>query len=300
MRIRGGASTTIGYEIPSGATVLASYVRPVPGASDGAAELVKYLSGRMPNYMVPQAITLLDALPVTPAGKLDRAALPEPVLRTTAPYRAPRSLAESALCSAFAAALGVESVGIDDSFFELGGNSLLATRVVAAVRDQCGLEVPIQAIFLDPTPAASPSAMGSGGDTETMVDAAFDTMLPIRPAGAEPPLFCVHSVSGVSWPYAGLLAHLGADRPVVRLAAAAPDRQRRWPRIDRAVGRALHRADEEGSARAVPTSLLGWSLGGLIAYEMAAQLTASGDQVAVLALLDSRHPGRRTGEGLRT
>ncbi|MFC9893512.1 non-ribosomal peptide synthase/polyketide synthase [Nocardia sp. NPDC127579] len=282
------AAITIGHEMPSGATILASYVRCVPGAAPSAADLRAHVAARVPVYMVPQAITMLDVLPLTPAGKLDRAALPEPVLLAAAAYRAPGTALEALVCRAFGTVLGLESVGADDNFFELGGNSLLATRLVAALRDEHAVEVPMQALFLDPTPAGIAFRAGApGAGAADTIAAALDPLLPIRNSGSLPPLFCVHSVSGVAWSYTGLLPHLGPDRPVYGLQL--PHLTEDGHELDSIEQLAQRYIREMRSVQPVgPYHLLGWSLGGLIAYEIATSLVAAGERVELLALLDSR------------
>ncbi|WP_280363071.1 non-ribosomal peptide synthase/polyketide synthase [Nocardia wallacei] len=281
-------AVTIGHETGSGATILASYVAMEPGAAGTAAELSRYLAARVPAYMVPQAVTIVDALPVTPAGKIDRSALPAPVLTASASYRAPATRTESALCAAFETALGVDTVGAEDNFFELGGNSLLATQVVALVRERHGLDVPMQTIFLDPTPAGIAARLDTDVDpTESVVDAAFATVLPLRAEGSAPPLFCVHSVTGVAWTYAGLLAHLDPEQPVYGLQL--PHLTGDGEGLDTVEALAaryvaeIRRIQPDG-----PYQLLGWSLGGLVAYEIAGLLRRAGAQVALLAMMDSR------------
>ncbi|WP_405497091.1 non-ribosomal peptide synthase/polyketide synthase [Nocardia sp. NBC_00511] len=278
-------ATTMGYEMDSGATILASYVSSRPGDRPEAAELRTHLAALVPGYMVPQSITVLDALPVTAAGKLDRAALPAPEPLAAARYRAPETPAETLVCAAFAEVLEVASVGADDSFFELGGNSLLATKLVGILRDRHRVEVPMQAVLLDPTPAGIATRLSGGGsDAEA---AAFAVVLPIRARGSLPPLFCVHSASGVAWSYTGLLPQLEPERPVYglqmpQLSEDAPDLNT-VQRLARRYIRELKAIQPQG-----PYHLLGWSLGGLIAYEIAAQLVRAGEQVDLLALLDSR------------
>ena len=240
--------------------------------------------------MVPQSIMLLDELPLTAVGKLDRQALPEPVFGDRAGYRAPATPTESALCAAFADALGIDTVSADDGFFELGGNSLLATKVVGHAR-AAGVELPVQLMFGESTPAAIARRLSdSAGDA---LATALEPLLPIRPvpdtgAGGvtgPAPLFCVHPAIGLSWCYSGLLAQLPADRPVYGLQAPhvrGGDDDISIEQAARNYVAHLRSVQPHG-----PYHLLGWSLGGLIAQEMAVQLQEVGEQVATLTMLDS-------------
>ncbi|MFJ4246477.1 amino acid adenylation domain-containing protein [Streptomyces iakyrus] len=135
---------------------LVAYVVPPAGASFGPPpeELRAALAGQLPDYMVPAAVVVLDALPITANGKLDRAALPVPRFGAPTPGRAPRTPLEAVLCELFAEVLGVERAGIDDSFFELGGHSLTATRLAGRVRSRLGLELEMRTLFDTPTVAA--------------------------------------------------------------------------------------------------------------------------------------------------
>ncbi|WP_039801699.1 non-ribosomal peptide synthetase, partial [Nocardia araoensis] len=152
-------AVTLGTTLPSGAAVLVSYVLPraesVPHGGRVAlhtAELTEFLAGTLPAYMIPAAITVLDELPLTPVGKLDRAALPEPVL-TTRQFRAPATPTEQVVADVFAALLlppgdrGTARVGANDDFFELGGNSLIATQAAARLGTALGVRVPVALLF---------------------------------------------------------------------------------------------------------------------------------------------------------
>ncbi|KOU40387.1 non-ribosomal peptide synthetase [Streptomyces sp. WM6378] len=130
---------------------LLAYV--VTSGGTDAAQIRRFVAERLPEFMVPSALVLLDRLPLMPNGKLDRAALPEPEF-TGAPYRAPRTPREETLAQLFAEVLGLDRVGIDDSFFELGGHSLLATRLISRARTELGTEIPIRKVFDLPTVAA--------------------------------------------------------------------------------------------------------------------------------------------------
>ncbi|MEU0505764.1 amino acid adenylation domain-containing protein, partial [Nocardia sp. NPDC005998] len=122
-------ATTIGHHNGTGTQTLVSYVVAPPDHTIDATTLTDYLSDRLPSYMVPSSIMVLDRIPLTPVGKLDRKALPRPVFTDTKPFRAPRTATEHTVARAFIDVLGIDRIGLDDSFFALGGDSLVATRV---------------------------------------------------------------------------------------------------------------------------------------------------------------------------
>ncbi|MEU7096719.1 phosphopantetheine-binding protein, partial [Kitasatospora aureofaciens] len=114
-------------------------------------ELRAFVTDRLPAYMLPAAVVVLDALPVTPNGKVDRRALPAPDHTGTPEGRAPRTAREQRLCELFAQVLGLATVSIDDGFFDLGGHSLLATKLVSRIRSALGVEMSIRTLFDHPT-----------------------------------------------------------------------------------------------------------------------------------------------------
>jgi amino acid adenylation domain-containing protein len=150
----------------SGSTAVLAYVTARSPASDPrelAASLRSTLTSRLPAYMVPAAVTVVPRLPLTPHGKLDRAALPSPRFGAGRTGRGPRSAREEKLCRLFAEILGRPDVGPEDGFFELGGHSLMATRLVSRIRAEFKVEVPIQAVFESPTVELLAGRLGAAG-----------------------------------------------------------------------------------------------------------------------------------------
>ncbi|MFD0480364.1 amino acid adenylation domain-containing protein [Nonomuraea thailandensis] len=240
----------------------------------------------LPEYMVPSAFVVVGSLPLTSNGKLDRRALPAPDHDGLAEGRAARTPREEILCGLFAEVLGVRRVGIDDGFFDLGGHSLLATRLISRIRSTLGLEVSVRELFAAPTVAGISDLLDNG---DTSATHPVDIVLPLRARGGKPPLFCVHPVTGLAWCYTGLLQHLGPDRPLYGL-------QTRGLAGDTTVHSTLGELVDDYLAqlrRIQPTGpfhLLGWSLGGGIAHAMACRLQEQGEEVALLAMMDSYPP----------
>ncbi len=258
---------------------LVAYLVPETGRTIDLAAVRADAALALPEYMVPSAFVLLDQLPLTTNGKLDRRALPAPELDLNSEGRGPRNPWEQILCGIFAEVLGVERVGIDDSFFDLGGHSLLAVRLVSRMRSVMGIERNVRDVFQAPTVAGLIGVQESGGE-------AFEVLLPLRRDGAERPLFCVHPGMGMSWSYAGLTQHLGGAQPVYGLQTRGlAEPGYRAASIEEMAAdylEEIRRVQPQG-----PYRLLGWSFGGVVAHAMATTLQSAGEEVELLALMDS-------------
>ncbi|MFJ4526692.1 amino acid adenylation domain-containing protein [Streptomyces sp. NPDC088810] len=275
---------------------LAAYVVTDTGTLDTEA-LRAHTAGLLPEYMVPSAFVVLDRLPLTTNGKVDYRALPAPdTATTTRTGRAPRTPREEILCGLFAEILGVPAVGIDDNFFELGGHSLSATRLVSRVRAILGVKLSIRSLLNTPTVAAL-SNLGQADSEEQ--DSALEHVLNLRPVGSRPPLFCVHPGGGMAWCYAGLLRYAPKEFPVYGLQA-------RGLGVDEPLSADMDELIEDylGRIRAIqpsgPYSLLGWSFGGKVAHTLAARLQQEGEQVSLLAVLDSGTGGHASSDRSRS
>ena len=212
------------YLPTTGVGSLAGYVND-PSAIERVAELRGFVADGLPEFMVPAAIMVMESLPLTVNGKLDRRALPAPEFISGVAYRAPRDRRERVLAALFGEVLGVTRVGIDDSFFDLGGHSLSATRLMARVRAELGVEVPIRALFDAPTVAGlaewmSGACRGTGGGGADGATAACGGAVVVCPAAVVVPR-----------PVAGALTGLQHGGGVAAgRASSMPTRWvRRWP-----------------------------------------------------------------------
>ncbi|MGA5817916.1 amino acid adenylation domain-containing protein [Kitasatospora sp. NPDC094028] len=202
---------------------LVAYVVAAAGAEVDAARLRASAGASLPAYMVPNLVMVLDALPLNPNGKLDRRALPAPEYDGPAGGRTPRTEREAQLCSLFAEVLGLESVGIDDSFFALGGHSLLATRLASRVRSVLGVELPVRQMFETPTVALLAERLGEAGETRQAL-AAMERPEEIPLSAAQRRLWFLNRFDGPSGTYnIGQSARLTGELDVAALEAALGD-----------------------------------------------------------------------------
>ncbi|MFE2998349.1 thioesterase domain-containing protein, partial [Nocardia sp. NPDC059246] len=235
--------------------------------------------------VTPAAGTPLPALTVHPHDEATVVVNPQPAPARRA-YRAPRTDAERTLVDAFETVLESPRIGVDDNFFDIGGNSMGAVRLVTLVREHTGIPMPLQWMFLDPTPAALAQRLVEAAD-QPGVEASMRVLLPMRPRGDAPALFCVHPAIGLAWCYGGLVQYIDGDRPIYGIQSpgvtdgGTADRTVRELAV-RYVEEILH-VQPEG-----PYHLLGYSAGGPLAHAMAVELRRRGAEVPSLVMIDSR------------
>ncbi|WP_187415117.1 non-ribosomal peptide synthetase [Nonomuraea sp. PA05] len=284
--------TVLARQDGAGDRHLAAYVA-AQGAAEGAAHgpgpaaagLREFLHERLPDHMVPATIEVLDALPLTPNGKVDRKALLEREPQAAHPSRpvvAPRDEEEARLLAVWQDTLNNHSLGVTDDFFEAGGNSLLAVRLIAQVRRATGHALPLSALF--PSGTVESMARLLRGDT----DAPEAVIVPLNPGGTRQPFFCVHAGGGTALGYRELARDLGPDQPFYALQSPGLDGGElltSLPEMAAEYVKAMRAVQPEG-----PYLIGGWCLGGIIAYEMTCVLRAQNQRTALLVLIDSDNP----------
>ena len=278
-------------------------------------KLQNFLQQKLPNYMLPSAYMLLDTLPLTANGKVDRQALPQlsterPEAQTT--FVAPKTAIEKQLADIWRDILDVKQVGIHDNFFDLGGDSLIATKLIVQMRQDFSLDLPLASLFEKPTVAslaelietarltagqtiavseAQPSPETKTIKTIASTTALSQPLLPpelitLQPHGTNSPFFCVHPTAGVVFPYYELARLIGRERPFYGLQSPGIDgRSQPLACIEDMAARyikVVRQVQPQG-----PYLLGGWSLGAKIVFEMAVQLQRQGQEVAQILLLDT-------------
>jgi thioesterase domain-containing protein len=250
-----------------------------------ASDLRDFLAYRLPPYMIPSVFVVLAALPRNAHGKYDRDALPAPESDTEeTPYTPPRTPLERELAEMWQELLGVERVGIHDDFFERGGHSLLATQFAAWVHGRFEVELPVRVFFDGPTVAQVAVTLDA---CRVHIDTRpWSPLVAIQPSGPRPPLFCVHAQGGGVIGLAPLARHLPSGQPFYGLQAAGLEDDRTpddgVPEMAARYLTAIRDVQPQG-----PYALAGYSLGGVVAFEMAHQLRARGEEVSLLALIDT-------------
>jgi thioesterase domain-containing protein len=238
-----------------------------------------FLQQKLPEYMIPARLIPLDTLPMTPNGKVDRNALPEPAASTTfAGTVAPRNEMERKLVGIWESVLDVRPIGIDNNFFDLGGHSFLVAKLLRKIDSEFGETLSMASVFEAPTISRLAEMIGdksSKGRTQQVVT--------LQSAGTREPIFWIHGGPL----FRPLSNHLGTNRPFLGVSFASGEEVagRTLPQLAEGLVRTIRAAQPHG-----PYHLGGWCISGLLAYEAASQLIDAGEKVALVAMLDALNP----------
>ncbi|MCF3639292.1 amino acid adenylation domain-containing protein [Rhizobium sp. TRM95111] len=266
---------------------LVAYLVQEPGLPATLDTIGARLRAVLPAHMVPVTFMALDALPLSPNGKLDRKALPLPATAGAASStgRPPAEGLESRIATIFSDLLGRDAVGADEDFFAIGGHSLLAMRLAARIRRELKRQVSVGQIMIMPTVAKLAEHLLAGELVGDMAKGGFEPVIRLRD-GSGPPLICIYPASGVSWQYSVLSRYLHPAMPIIGLQSPRPNGPIAVSAsLDEACDRQL--AVLRGIQPEGPYYLLGYSLGGTIAYGLAVRLRRMGETVRFLGLLDT-------------
>jgi amino acid adenylation domain-containing protein/non-ribosomal peptide synthase protein (TIGR01720 family) len=275
------------YEDGSGGRLLVAYIVGQAGANLEVAEARRFLGEKLPDYMIPSTLTLLDGFPLTPSGKIDRRALPPPDRLRGTHNRAlvgPRDPLELQLKRIWEDVLEVSSIGVKDNFFELGGHSLLAMRLKARIEEELQTTLSMTTLFRGATIEDLAGFLRRQSAAPN-----WSPLVALQPHGSKRPLFLVHAAGGSSLCFAEASRHFDSGRPLYGLQASGLEEgQSPLTRIDQMADQyiaAIRTIQPDG-----PYLLGGWSMGGVVAYEMARRLLEQGERTGRLILLDSVAP----------
>nr|AAF17281.1 NosD [Nostoc sp. GSV224] len=250
------------------------------------SELRQFMKAKLPEYMVPSTFVMLEEMPLTPSGKVDRRALPAPDLHSSNSdkYVAPRNQVELELTQIWSRILKVDKVGVKDNFFDLGGHSLLTPYLMAQIKKQFGKDIAIASLYQNPTIEQLATIVPFDSDSKS-----GSPLVILQAHGSKPPLFCLPGAAGYPFYLYDLARCLGSDQPFYSFQAIAPGE----------AGELITQV-EDVAARYIqellvvqpqgPYFLAGHSFGGKLAFEMAQQLLRKGHKVALVAILDTTAP----------
>jgi thioesterase domain-containing protein/acyl carrier protein len=272
----------LAYEDHDGLNRLVAYLVLKNDFMPNISELRDFLKSLLPEFMIPSAFVFLDALPLTANGKLNRKVLPQPdqnQYELEANFVAPRNSVEAQLAEIWCNVLKIDRVGIHDNFFELGGHSLLAVKMIIEVNKQFTIDLPLGTIYQSSNIEKLATILSSGNQQPL-----WYSLVPIQSQGSRPPLFAIHTITLKEMP-----RHLGKEQPLYFLrygmAAEISDTPVHLPPLEELAShyiKEMQQVQPQG-----PYHLIGFSFGGLIAYEMACQLLTKGQQVNLVGLLDT-------------
>jgi amino acid adenylation domain-containing protein len=275
---------------PSGEGVIWAYAVPrrsQPEAPEALAGALRTsLAQSLPDYMHPSSIVMLDALPRMPNGKIDRSSLPAPApaKRPSKEQAQPLNEIERRLAKIWSSVLGLENIEKTANFFESGGHSLLAARLLARIEAEFGQRLSLLAVFKAPSIGEQAKLLMHSGQREYE----FRQVVRLQPNGSKPPLIAIHN-TGVY--YYNLSKRLGPDQPLTALQLFDPSIARQsLPQTLEDIAAEYVQLIQKFQA-AGPYKLIGWCVGGVLAFEVARQLVEAGQEVSLLAMIDAWAPG---------
>lgn len=246
-------------------------------------QLRSFLKTKLTDYALPSAFEILTALPLTPNHKLDRNKLPAPSRKNIA-VQSPRDEIELQLTQIWEQALGIQPIGIKENFFELGGHSLIALQLFAKIEKIWHKRLSWGILFESSTIAELAETI-----RQSAVVTEWSPLVLLKPGRSQPSLFCIHALGGTLFGYYDLVRQLGAERPIYGLQSRGIDgKQQPLDRVEDIASyyiKSIQIIQPQG-----PYLLVGYSFGGIVAFEMARQLAAQGELVDFLGLVDIRSP----------
>ncbi|HWO41818.1 MAG TPA: amino acid adenylation domain-containing protein [Candidatus Eisenbacteria bacterium] len=272
-------TVVVAREDAPGEKRLVAYVVPHRGHAGNGAELRNFLNTKLPHYMVPSAFVFLDVLPLTPNGKIDRQALPPPDpsrMDLDRTFTAPRTEIEKQLAKIWQDVLKVERVGIHDNFFDIGGHSLIAVRVITQIEKTLGKPVRLSTLFQAPTIEELAGLLGRELKSDS-----WTSLFAIQPHGSKPPFFWIHGEASDAF----LARYLGADQPVYGVMHQGLDGTGlEYTSVETI---AAHYLNEIRTVQPRgPYFIGGYCFGGLVGFEIAHRLRAANEPVGLLVMLD--------------
>lgn len=275
-------AVVLARETVTGDRQLVGYVAPHAQATIVSEMLLAFLRERLPEYMVPAKFVVLDAFPLTPSGKVNRRALPAPerVVSVASDLAAPRNESERLLVQVWEELFQRRPLGIHDNFFALGGHSLLAIRMLSKVQQVTGKHIPLAALFKEGTIAQVALLLQTSEYTP------HSCLVGIQPQGTKPPFFCIHGAGGGVFWYNDLARRLGPNQPFYGIESPGVEDPTAMDAPIETLALQYLEAIRTVQPRG-PYLLGGYSMGGIIAFEMARQLRLRGETVALLAVFDT-------------
>jgi len=280
-------TVVVARDRPSGDKQLVAYIVPKDGEHAGATELRSFLKELVPAYAVPSTFVSLSSLPLTPNGKVDRKALPEPPQQVEfgndEDFKQPQTPLEMQIRLVFERFLNRRPISTTQSFFELGGDSLQALKLILEVERETGKKLALSILYQASTIEGLARVISQGDE------AAWSALVPLQKEGVRPTLYMVHTTPGDVIGYGNLIFHLGTEQPCYGFQSLGlKQKELSHTRIEEMAGyyvNLLREHQKEG-----PYHLAGWCYGGILAVEMARILQAQGQKVAYLGLIETPAP----------